>query len=422
MKANRFLPSVIFVFVAAGCSASSHGSVPSFSQSVIPQVKQGGPKPITWIQFPSTVNNQGGIVVGSDRDMWFPAPTVGGIARMDMTGKVTTFPLSCFGQYLAVGSDGNFYSPSTCTQGPEIVQVTPSGVEQDFPIPSGDSVFGNGVALGPDGNVWFMEGSHIGRITPTGQISEFRLPTGVGLTNSGVTGGFYGKIWFTESAAHLVGSIDPSSDVLTEYNIPSPPGGSRCDPDTIVSAGDGNLYFDCLVGALGQMSPATPGQVNYILQPWGFKRNVQDVAVGPDQGIWFVSGTGAIIGEYNYKSQTVTGYIPPQSFAGPLSMIAGPDENVWTSAGQNVDVYVLKVLTVNPKTLRFTGIGQQLSFRVTETGTSHWSAQSSNLAVATVAQGGNQRTFVVTAVGSGKCVITVSDTIGNLINVKVTVP
>ena len=154
----------------------------------------------------------------------------------------------------------------------------------------------------------------------------------------------------------------------------------------------------------------------------GHARNVQDLAVGSDSGVWFVSNTNNIIGEYNYINQTITAYIPPPSYSAVSTIAAGPDDNIWTNANAHIDVYVLKVLTVNPKHLTFTTVGQMLSFKVSEVGTTHWTAQSSNTAVATVAQGNISRKFNVTATGSGRCVITVSDAIGNLINVKVTVP
>src|SRR6266700_3918680 len=54
-----------------------------------------------------------------------------------------------------------------------------------------------GIAKGPDGNLWFTEstGNKIGKITPTGTITEYPIPT----TNSGplgITSGLDGNLWF----------------------------------------------------------------------------------------------------------------------------------------------------------------------------------------------------------------------------------
>jgi len=204
MKAAAFISlSAAFVLVA-GCGAS--GTVPnppSDGGGVSPYVKQGGPKPINWIQFSPGVNSQDSILIGPDKNMWFTSN--GGLSQMTMTGLVSTIPFVCHGPNLALGADGNFYSGCNSSIG----QISPAGVENDYPIPSGDSPSG-GFALGPDGNVWFTEGQHIGKVTPSGLVAEFRYPTGVGITNSGVTAGSDGKVWFTESAAHLVASIDPA--------------------------------------------------------------------------------------------------------------------------------------------------------------------------------------------------------------------
>lgn len=46
-----------------------------------------------------------------------------------------------------------------------------------FPLPTPDS-FPNGIAAGPDGNMWFTEGAgRIGRITLDGTLKEFTIPS-----------------------------------------------------------------------------------------------------------------------------------------------------------------------------------------------------------------------------------------------------
>ena len=68
----------------------------------------------------------------------------------------------------------------------------------EFTLPNAGSV-PNGIAAGPDGNVWFAEfsGNRIGRITPAGVITEFPVPTPNSQPN-GIIAGPDKNLWFTE--------------------------------------------------------------------------------------------------------------------------------------------------------------------------------------------------------------------------------
>jgi VCBS repeat-containing protein len=71
--------------------------------------------------------------------------------------------------------------------------------------------------------------------------------------------------------------------------------------------------------------------------------------------------------------------------------------------------------------LSFSAVGQQSTLTVAQTGSTNWTAASSNSAVAAVAAGGTNATFAVVATGIGTCKITISDGSGNSVAVKVTV-
>src|SRR5262249_17825380 len=79
----------------------------------------------------------------------------------------------------------------------KIGRITPTGTVADFLIPTTNSQ-PEGVALGPDGNVWFAESNagKLGRITPDGTITEYALPTGG--NSYDVTAGPDGPIRFTD--------------------------------------------------------------------------------------------------------------------------------------------------------------------------------------------------------------------------------
>ena len=76
-----------------------------------------------------------------------------------------------------------------------------------------------GIAAGPDGNLWFAEtnGNQIGRITTSGPITEFPIPTADSRPD-GITAGPDGNLWFTEeNPANKIGRI------TTAGVIPSSP-------------------------------------------------------------------------------------------------------------------------------------------------------------------------------------------------------
>src|SRR5207249_1633880 len=110
--------------------------------------------------------------------------------------------------------------------------ATPTVTE--FPVPAGAASYPDGIAAGPDGNLWFTEelANQIGRITPTGGIAEFSLPSDANVGN--IAAGADGNLWFTEFNTNRIGRISLSGAV-TEFAVPS--GG----PDIIAAGPDGNL-------------------------------------------------------------------------------------------------------------------------------------------------------------------------------------
>lgn len=72
----------------------------------------------------------------------------------------------------------------------------PSPSITEFSVPNGGPA---GIALGPDGNIWFTEydASKIARITPSGTITEFSLSASSGPAD--IASGPDGNLWFTES-------------------------------------------------------------------------------------------------------------------------------------------------------------------------------------------------------------------------------
>ena len=97
---------------------------------------------------------------------------------------------------LAVGPDGNLWFTEFYSNGLSIGRMTTSGVVQTFPV----GAVSWRIVTGPDGNLWFSENesSGIGRITLTGTATSFPTPTQNSNMN-GIAIGPNGTVWYTET-------------------------------------------------------------------------------------------------------------------------------------------------------------------------------------------------------------------------------
>ena len=397
-----------------------------------PEVVQNGATS-HWKQFaPKTFSGvYRGIVTGADKNMWFADNNGNRLARFTMAGSLHEFPLNFVRSgitygfpplWMAVGSDNKFYINCGCTDpstgGGLLGVATTAGSFVVHDIPSTDHVGSNGLAVGPDGNVWFAETSHIAVITPTGVISEFSYPSGeTSNYAAGVAAGPDGNVWFTEYFKKRVARINPTTHAIKEFDVSA----SCTGPQGLAVGSDSKLYFSCTSSLLAKMT--TAGALTTIPNSAGIALSPNDVIKGPNNHIWVAGGSqGDILAEYNEGTGSLTTHIAPFSTGIINTLAAGPDGNVWgTEGATHVDVFILDNLSVTPSSLKFTAVGQKSGLTATYTGTGTLTAKSANTAVATVAAGVTKNTFVVTATGSGKTTITIQDGLGNLFNISVTV-
>ncbi|MGA8535579.1 MAG: hypothetical protein WB615_15835 [Candidatus Tumulicola sp.] len=389
----------------------------------VPHVLQKG-KGTQWVRFtPHTAAKlYSAIVPGPDNNLWFIDENAGSLVRMGLNGSIEEFSLSSVltgsAVSMTVGGDKNFYIGD---ESPSIVRVTENGKGQVFSIPSGDGTELDGMAPGPDGNVWFTEFNHIAKITPSGKITEFAYPSGFGSNQfGGVTAGADGNVWFADFSADAIGRIVPSSGKITMFPI-----SVECMPAAAVLAKDKNVWFVCLGNEpqLGRITPS--GKITTFAVGGAFTGNetVQFCARGPDGEPWCASGNDGNIFRVNTKSHTVTKFTPPLGpGASPDALAAGSDGNVWVdTVGGEIDVLITNAIVVRPNKLTFSAPGQNQTLSVSENGTNSWSAKSNNTAIAKVAQGSSNSLFKVTSVGNGNCKVTISDSVGNSVAVSVTV-
>ena len=209
---------------------------------------------------------------------------------------------------IALGPDGNLWFADRGTP-PAIGRMTPSGALNEFDLGVGSSPLA--IAAGPDGNLWFTDPgtAAIGRITPAGAVSEFPVSGG---NPSGIASGPDGNLWFTDRANASIGRITPSGHV-DEFPV------SGSDPTAIAAGPDGNLWFtDPGNGAIGRITTAGSAQ------EFGSALKPQGVAAGPDGNLWFTD-KGAI------GRIAPSGHIDefPLSGGSPSAIAAGPDDALW---------------------------------------------------------------------------------------------
>jgi len=220
---------------------------------------------------------------------------------------------------IAVGPDGNLWFTEAIEN--KIGTITTYGTITEYIIPTSGSV-PMGIVAGPDGNLWFTEnqGNKIGSITTSGAVTEYVIPTG-GSAPAWIAAGPDGNLWFTENQGNRVGKIT-TGGAIAEYVIPTGSSG----PADIAKGPDGNLWFTENQGnQIGKIT--TGGTVTEYAIPTGGSQPL-GIAAGPDGNLWFTENQGNQIGKIAIGG-TVTEYAIPTSTSGPSGIATGPDGNLW---------------------------------------------------------------------------------------------
>jgi streptogramin lyase len=197
---------------------------------------------ITEFYTPSANSQPHGLTGGPDGNVWFVEYEAGKIGRITPSGSITEFgvnyPYAYLNNGIVNGPDGNlWFGVNSALPQTAIGRMTPSGVQDFFPIPGKG---GPGMlAVGPDGNIWFPEilANKIGKITPAGVITDYPLSAPF-VSPIAITAGPDGNLWFTDDSKN-VGTITTSGSVIRALAAPS-----RAVGMGFIAAGsDGNIWF-----------------------------------------------------------------------------------------------------------------------------------------------------------------------------------
>ena len=205
----------------------------------------------------------------------------------------------------------------------------------------------NGIALGPENDLWFTAGGGIGRIEPSATESDdFLLPpvkAAVEKTESppntslgGITTGpEHENLWFTEveNNTSKIDRINPTKpSEIEEYTLP---------PQNDLGAGTGGTSSENIaVGPNNTLWFTEPGShaigvVNTegtLLDQIALKESddPQSIAAGPEGNMWFTDPNAPYaIGRINPAGE-VSEFPAPSA---PASIVKGPDGNMWFTQG-----------------------------------------------------------------------------------------
>jgi|GEM_PF-2485700 len=198
------------------------------------------------------------------------------------------------------------------------------------------------IAAGSDGYVWYVDDNYeapgdtgyIFSVNPSTGATSTGYKTGVNWVPSGLTTGPDGRLWYTLPANNAVYAKTVSSGALTGGNVYFAHTLSS-SPMNIISGPDGNLWFlEQGVTPKQIAKVTTSGSVSEYTLASGVYPGA--LAAGSDGAVWFVDGgttrkLGRITG-----SGSVTEYTVPGTSVGNVNGLAlGPDNALWFTYGDS---------------------------------------------------------------------------------------
>jgi streptogramin lyase len=158
------------------------------------------------------------IVQDGQGNLWFTEPNTGQLARVDPQGQVAQFASGVVGPLgIALGPDGNIWYTGENAIG----EIAPTGgTPEVFSLAglSNEPVLARAITAGPDGNLWFTTDSNsIGTITTAGVPSL--ITQGVtGQPTLGITA-TANEVYFTEGSSDKIGVVSFCGAVVCQPRV-----------------------------------------------------------------------------------------------------------------------------------------------------------------------------------------------------------
>ena len=171
---------------------------------------------ITEYPLPTADSGLGAIVFGPDGNLWFTEWRGGKIGKITTAGIITEYAIPWSNgspNSIISGPDGNLWFVDGFNE--ILGKITTAGVVTvvtQFPVST------RAIIPGPDGNIWFSGQTYkcvdttcsnrdcVGKITPTGVVTEYYIPTD-GLGAHGFISGPDGNLWFGDGSHKSIGVV-----------------------------------------------------------------------------------------------------------------------------------------------------------------------------------------------------------------------
>ena len=300
------------------------------------------------------------MTTSSDGNVWF-GENRAYIGKIAPDGSVTEHAIPSGNNPidLGAGKQGSVWFTTYFNAGaPTVGKVTSSGVVTEYTLNPASCAPATGLALGPDGNMWFVYcdaatgNLAVGKITTAGVQTYFPVPGSWGTDIYGpsdLAAGPDGKLWF--AASDRTNAKVAVANITTGGAMSAPffgPPNTSDNSYSLTFGADGKLYLN---GPLGFLQMTTSGVFTQLSQPTGLELQ-GDVILGPDKQLWFADyynphtdNSGLL--EFNTRTKTFGPEAElPQRTVLPTGLTIGADGDVWVADGNQIVVYEEKTYTV----------------------------------------------------------------------------
>ena len=306
---------------------------------------------------------------------WAASQSGGAVGFAPVRGAATPISFAASGAPVVTGPDGAVWFPvqlqPNATGIPyQIVRIDQAGNETDYPFSSSQSA--NGIAVGPDKNLWFTTSggnASIGQMVisgvPSGAtpvVNMYPITSAFSSSNSsqsvslipGITSGPT-ALWFLATTSSIpsqfsfyLGEITPTGQMLT-FALPQNPFFTPTEGDGLLAFGsDNNVWIvgsELTTSASGQtittcgVLQLTPQSQSTSTPPTQFfpiptVYCLSNISAGPDGALW--GGTNTFNAPPVLVRMTTNGvisYVPIPSQPGYVYQPGGTGALTWDSAG-----------------------------------------------------------------------------------------
>ena len=282
-------------------------------------------------------SNVGSLVVGPDHNVWVTGSN-DYVAQVAPGGVETDFSLGS-GSYatggITVGPDGALWFPAGTSLDSGVGRMTTAGVYSYF---STGSVGFNGITTGPDGNLWLTDSccggnGSIYRMTTSGTATAFPV-TGV---PTFITSGPDGALWFVEPGDRQSHVPPAVGRITTSGSLSYFPNSNFAFLGQIVRGAGSSMWLTYESGIVGfntttDTFSAPIERGSYAMQGW--------LAYGPDRNVWATAGDSGVL-TYIRLAMTVTPSsltIPGTGQGQSLSVTESNYNSTWSAASSKTSI------------------------------------------------------------------------------------